>query len=243
MARRKLEEARSAAGTVSLVPRRLPLQARARDRVDRILAATLELLEELDADALSTGAIAERAKVPIGSVYHYFPSKEAVLAELAERKFRAVDANVATLLGRELEHRPWREAVGRALDGVVAAFRSDPAYVTIWRAIRGSSAFRGAAADSDARLAASIAALPLLAAVPPARLQIAIPTTIRIANTFLDWILDTADPRAAAGLLREMKRALVAYLAEDLDAAQAERVDPRSSRRSPRVPKRGSRSS
>ena len=153
MARRKLEEVRSGAGPVSLVPRRQPLQARARQRVDRILAATLELLEELDADALTTGAIAERAKIPIGSVYHYFPSKEAVLAELAERKFRAVDANLAALLGRELERRPWREAVERALDGVVGAFRSDPSYVTIWRAIRGSSAFRGAAAASDANLA------------------------------------------------------------------------------------------
>jgi AcrR family transcriptional regulator len=239
MARRKLEEAGGAPAPVSLVPRRQPLQARARDRVDRILSATLELLEEQGADSLSTGAIAERAQIPIGSVYHYFPSKEAVLAELAERKFRAVDANLAALLGRELERRPWREALGRALDGVVGAFRSDPSYVTIWRAIRGSSAFRGAAATSDARLADSIAALPLLQAVPAARLQIALPTTIRVANSFLDWILDTPDPRAAAGVLREMKRALVAYLAEDLDAAQAahrprlrRRSSPRGRRRS-----------
>ena len=234
MARRKLEEARSGAGPVSLVPRRQPLQARARQRVDRILAVTLELLEELDADALTTGAIAERAKIPIGSVYHYFPSKEAVLAELAERKFRAVDANLAALLGRELAHRPWREAVERALDGVVGAFRSDPSYVTIWRAIRGSSAFRGAAAASDANLAASVAALPFLAPVPPARLQVAIPTAIRLANSFLDWILDTPDPRAAAGLLREMKRTLVAYLAEDLDAAEAAKPSRAPRRRSAR---------
>jgi AcrR family transcriptional regulator len=234
MARRKLEEAGSAAATVSLVPRRLPLQARARDRVDRILSATLELLEEQGADPLSTGAIAERAQIPIGSVYHYFPSKEAVLAELAERKFRAVDASLAKLLGQELERRPWREALGRAIDGVVAAFRSDPSYVTIWRAIRGSSAFRGAAAASDARLADSIAALPLLQAVPPSRLQIALPTAIRIANTFLDWVLETPDPRVAAGVLREMKRALVAYLAEDLDAAQAAHGPRLRRRRSPR---------
>ena len=240
MARRKLEEAGSAAGPVSLIPRRQPLQARARHRVDRILAATLELLEELDADALTTGAIAERAKIPIGSVYHYFPSKEAVLAELAERKFRAVDANLATLLGRELERRPWREALERAVDGVVAAFRSDPSYVTIWRAIRSSSAFRGAAAVSDARLAASVAALPFLAPVPPARLRVAIPTTIRLGNTFLDWILDTPDPRAAAGTVREMKRALVAYLAEDLDAAEAAAKERPARRRSP--PRSGRRS-
>ena len=60
MARRKLEEARSAAGTVSLVPRRLPLQARARDRVDRILAATRKVTTILISHRFSTVRHADR---------------------------------------------------------------------------------------------------------------------------------------------------------------------------------------
>lgn len=51
----------------------------------------------------------------------------------------------------------------------------------------------------------------------------------------LDWVLETQDPRAAAAIVRKMKRALVAYLAEDLDAAAeagaAPARRPRSSRR------------
>lgn len=199
--------------------RRQPLQARARRRVELILAATAELLTELGADALGTGAIAERAGIPIGSVYHYFPSKEAILAELADRKFRAVDAAFADHLGHELARLPWRRALERALDASVAAFRGDPAYVAVWRAMRASSTFRSVALASDERFARALAALPVVSNVPPARARVALRAAIRLANSFLDWILETPDRREAAGIAREMKRALVAYLAADLDAA------------------------
>jgi hypothetical protein len=35
----------------------------------------------------------------------------------------------------------------------------------------------------------------------------------------MDWVLEQDDPREAAAIVRELKRALIAYLAEDLDAA------------------------
>ena len=202
-----------------LLPRRQPLQARARQRVEEILAAAAELLTERGADALSTAAIAERAGIPIGSVYHYFPSKEAVLAELAERKFRAVDAAFADHLAEELARLPWQRALERALDASVAAFRSDPAYVAVWRAMRASATFRSVALAADERFASALAALPVVSNVPPARARVALRAAIRLANSFLDWILETSDPREAAAIAREMKRALVAYLAPDLDAA------------------------
>jgi AcrR family transcriptional regulator len=201
-----------------LLPRRVPLQERSRRRVDAILDALAFLLDERGFEGVTTSAIAERAGIPIGSVYHFFPSKEGILAELASRKFQAVDTALATTLARDLERQPWRPALERAIENTVAAFRSDPAYVTVWRAMRGSPSFRAAALASDERLAGAVQALPLLASIPPARAQVLTRTAIHMGNSFLDWVLETRDARDAANIVREFKRALIAYLAPDLDS-------------------------
>jgi AcrR family transcriptional regulator len=206
-----------AAGLRRLSPRRQPLQDRARRRVDRILDVTERLLAARDLEALTTAEIAERAGIPIGSVYQYFPSKEAILVALAARKFQAVDTAFASAFGRDLERMPWRRALERAIDASVAAFRSDPAYVTVWRAARSSPAFRSVASDYDERFALALEAVPLVARLAPARRRLGVRAAIRIANTFLDWVLETQDPRQALSIVREMKRAMVACLAGDLD--------------------------
>jgi AcrR family transcriptional regulator len=201
-----------------LLPRRVPLQERSRRRVDAILDALALLLDERGFEGVTTSAIAERAGIPIGSVYHFFPSKEGILAELASRKFQAVDAALAATLARDLERQPWRPALERAIENTVAAFRSDPAYVTVWRAMRGSPSFRAAAVASDERLAEAVQKLPLVSSLPPARSQVLMRTAIHMGNSFLDWVLETRDPRDAANIVREFKRALIAYLAPDLDS-------------------------
>lgn len=192
---------------------------RSRERVERILDATVKLLAARGLDLLSTAEIADRAGIPIGSIYHYFPSKEAILAEVAGRKLLAVDAAFAERFTKDLSRAPWREALERAVDASVAAFRSDPAYVALWQAVRASPAFRSVALDSDERFARALEPLPLLAHLPAARRQLILRTAIRVANTFTDWVLETEDPRVAAGIVREMKRALVAYLEPDLEGA------------------------
>lgn len=217
--RESVAAARGTSAASRLLPRRAPLQARARERVERILQATVELLADESAESLTTAAIAAHARVPIGSVYHYFPSKEAILVELTGRKFQSVDGAFAMRLGRELERLPWRRALELAVDESVAAFRADPTYVTVWRAMRSSLAFRPVAMESEEEFVRVLCALPLLAALPRPRMAVATRTAIRIGNAFLDWILDTPEPRRAAAVVREMKRALVAYLAADLDEA------------------------
>ena len=48
----------------------------------RILAAALELLQQGGTDAVTTRAIAERAGVPVATLYQFFPNREAILSEL-----------------------------------------------------------------------------------------------------------------------------------------------------------------
>ena len=61
-----------------------PSQARGKERVRLILAAALELFKERGLDEITTNDIAERARVPIGSLYRYFPNKDSILVALTE---------------------------------------------------------------------------------------------------------------------------------------------------------------
>lgn len=71
--------------TVDLQPRREPIQARAKRTVELILDTTALLLEELGLDQINTNLIAERAGLPVRSIYRYFPNKIAIVYGLAQR--------------------------------------------------------------------------------------------------------------------------------------------------------------
>jgi AcrR family transcriptional regulator len=64
--------------------RRRPRQQRSRAIVDSILEAGRRLLAESGESALTTNRIAERAGVSVGSLYRYFPNKEAVVAAICD---------------------------------------------------------------------------------------------------------------------------------------------------------------
>ncbi len=67
-----------------LKPRKSASQDRSQSTIETILAAAARILTN-DPDRLSTNRIAERAGVSIGSLYQYFPGKEAILSELVKR--------------------------------------------------------------------------------------------------------------------------------------------------------------
>jgi AcrR family transcriptional regulator len=66
--------------------RKRPTQARAIATVDAVLEAAARILVDTGYSSASTNAIAEQAGVSIGSLYEYFPSKEAIFAELRRRE-------------------------------------------------------------------------------------------------------------------------------------------------------------
>lgn len=82
--------------------RREPVQQRSRQRVQRMLESAMELLETQGEAAVTTRAIAERAKVPVATVYQFFPNKEAILRELLTEHLDQRDREgIALLNGME----------------------------------------------------------------------------------------------------------------------------------------------
>lgn len=65
--------------------RRQPQQTRSQERVKHILDVAEQLFLEVGYESTTTRAIAARANVSVGSLYQFFPSKEAILKALAIR--------------------------------------------------------------------------------------------------------------------------------------------------------------
>lgn len=73
-----------------LAPRKTPVQARARARIQRVLDATQRLLNRDGPAAVTTPAIAAESGVSIGSIYQYFPNKEAIILALYEARLAEI---------------------------------------------------------------------------------------------------------------------------------------------------------
>lgn len=73
--------------------RKPPQQKRSRELVEKLLDATATTIAERGLDNTTTNHIAERAGVSIGSLYQYFPDKQALVEGLLERMGRGVGEN------------------------------------------------------------------------------------------------------------------------------------------------------
>jgi AcrR family transcriptional regulator len=97
------------------IMRRQPKQARSQERVCHILDVSEQLFIELGYDQTTTRAIATRAKVPIGSLYQFFPDKESILKALANRYFEQ-QYHLFVQLQSELVNAPIADYVDRMVD-------------------------------------------------------------------------------------------------------------------------------
>jgi AcrR family transcriptional regulator len=107
--------------------RRQPAQRRSARRVERMLDACAELLDETGYESLSTTRIAERAGVAIGSVYQFFPDKRAITQELTRRNVEQFVSRVGRRFLDE-DYRGWWEAVDAIIDEFVDMHRSVPGF-------------------------------------------------------------------------------------------------------------------
>jgi len=101
------------------------LQERSRLTVNALLEATARILVREGFDKASTNRVAEVAGVSVGSLYQYFPSKEALVAALIDRHNQEVMQAVQGELA-EAVNLPIEQAVRKLISVAVKAHRIDP---------------------------------------------------------------------------------------------------------------------
>ncbi|GIW40858.1 MAG: TetR family transcriptional regulator [Candidatus Binatia bacterium] len=107
-------------------PRKRPRQERSRRTVEAILQAAARVFSARGYAGTSTNLIAEEAGVSVGSLYQYFPSKDAILLALAERHMEETFGAVLRRV-REKRHAPVPELLRALVDALLDAHRVDPA--------------------------------------------------------------------------------------------------------------------
>jgi AcrR family transcriptional regulator len=110
--------------------RRVPVQGRSVARVNRMLDACAQLVDEVGYDGLTTTLLAERAGVAIGSVYQFFPDKRAIVQALTLRNLEAYLQRLSARLQQE-KSTHWWGAVDAAIDEYIAMHRTTPGFRTL----------------------------------------------------------------------------------------------------------------
>jgi AcrR family transcriptional regulator len=112
-------------------PRRPPQQRRSEETVAVLLQATEKVLSRDGFVAATTNRIAEAAGVSIGTLYHYFPTKEALVEALVHRMWAD---ELAVLIERAptLFELPLREAVREMVHGFVETIQKREVLCRRW---------------------------------------------------------------------------------------------------------------
>jgi AcrR family transcriptional regulator len=100
--------------------RRAPHQERGERRIAQILDAAAQVIDEVGYEAATTVAIAARAHTAIGSLYQFFPNKEAILHELLERYHTQLSAVLDGVITPVLVTLPLATLLDRMVDPLMA---------------------------------------------------------------------------------------------------------------------------
>ncbi len=197
---------------------RTPQQARGQKRVDEILDAAESVIAEVGVEAATTNAIAERAGASVGSIYHFFPGKDAIVQALA-RRFSALASELnARAMPPEAAHLPIDKLFERIVMGQAQLVQQRPAFSAVYDASCRDILGREAYEEMDAVIVGQVVAYlkARLPAMPKKERDI----IARISVTVVNHVLEEArlaPSQRGAGLLRELQRMMIRYF-EPLDA-------------------------
>ncbi|MFD9074592.1 TetR/AcrR family transcriptional regulator [Streptomyces lasiicapitis] len=195
--------------------RRAPVQRRSAERLTRILDSCADLLDETGYESLTTRLVAERAGVPIGSVYRFFGNKRALVDALAQRNLERYAERVTHRLAAA-GPAGWRTALDVVLDEYLVMKRTAPGFSLVDFGTQIPVGDPGAAPNH--RVADRLT--DLLSAYLDRTPDPALRRTFLVAVETADALFRLAfrvDPGGDEAVIAEVRVLLRAYLASTLD--------------------------
>ncbi|WP_432134610.1 MULTISPECIES: TetR family transcriptional regulator [unclassified Streptomyces] len=195
--------------------RRAPVQRRSAERLSRILDACADLLDEVGYDALSTRAVAQRAGVPIGSVYRFFGNKRQMADALAQRNLERWSERVTERLAKA-RSGDWRAVMDAVVDEYLAMKRTAPGFALVDFGNQIPIGTRQS--EPNTRVADRLTALLAghLGLHPDDDLRRTFLVAVETADTLVHLAF-RVDPQGDEKVIAEMRALLRAYLARVLD--------------------------
>ena len=108
---------------------RLPPEIRGREKVERIITASAELLERVPLQDVTTTLIAQQAEVAISTLYRFFPDREAIFNEIVARHIERVRNLAEEMFSPATEQRQTLDFMVDVMAGVRAF---EPGFLPLW---------------------------------------------------------------------------------------------------------------
>jgi len=170
------------------IQRRRPRQPRAHATVDAVIEASARILREDGLVGLNTNRVSERAGVSIGTLYGYFPNKQAILIAMARRMLAEDRAAVETALN---------DTAGDPIDAVVhALFQRHAIDPTVRRIVMALHLTEGHGAEHGESLAWFLSLAPRheqFSSLDVVRLTVVAHAVVGIARALTDEMLSSRD--------------------------------------------------
>ena len=112
-------------------PRKSPRQERSRLTVERILDAAARIFQDQGYAGATTNEIADEAEVSVGSVYQYFPNKDAILVALTRRHIETATAGLVELVLGLSPEGGIRETIRAVVDFLVEQHDLDELHLLV----------------------------------------------------------------------------------------------------------------
>jgi AcrR family transcriptional regulator len=187
-------------------------QARGQRRIETILDTAAQVFAEVGFEAASTNMIAARAGIPIGSVYQFFPNKEAIAEALADRFVQRLRETQA-IFGPEIEYLPLEDLIDHVIDPLVAFHVAHPGFQALFT---GSLVSPRLAAAIEAFLSAVVSRAEALLAVrapdlSPERRARCARVSVELVRALLPLVV-ASNPTERDAMVDELKAAQRGYL-------------------------------
>ncbi|MFF4774596.1 TetR family transcriptional regulator [Microtetraspora fusca] len=198
--------------------RRRPSQRRSARRVERMLDACAELLDEIGYEALTTTRIAERAGVAIGSVYQFFPDKRAITQALTRRHVELFVARVGRRFITE-DYTGWWDAVDAIIEEYVEMHRAVAGFRSLHFGDIVDLNLLDSVADNNTVIAGRLRALLLkeFGLADSEELDRAMLVAVEAGDAVLKLAF-RRDPHGAPDIVAEAKQLVRGYLSRQLRA-------------------------
>jgi AcrR family transcriptional regulator len=193
--------------------RRAPKQERGQRRIARILDAAAEEFARVGFDAATTNAIARRAKTSVGSLYQFFPNKEAILAALTEHYLNEIRAMHAAVLSARAAELPLADFFDQLVDRLADFHTTHPGFLSLFVGSP-TSAHLAAAAERLQRECIAGAEASITTRMPrldSARRQLYATVNVHVVRALLP-LAEAAGPHGRKQVLAEIKKLLVRYM-------------------------------